>query len=163
MMLNDGNSIPQIGIASFRCESVEQTLTSVKEALRSGIRHFEISELFGNGHTIVQGCVEEGIRREEIFITLRIWPKERNEDDLKEAFQNCLLSVGHGLEYVDLALVHAPIDVVNRTKQWKALESLQEAGYVKSLGVTNISSDQLADLLKNCVTLPAVFEVRNLF
>ena len=59
---------------------------------------------------------------------------------------------------MDLVLFHAPIELSNRVEHWKALEELVSLGYTRSLGITNITPTQLADLLKNVDIPPAVFQ-----
>jgi 2,5-diketo-D-gluconate reductase A len=64
-----------------------------------------------------------------------------------------------GLEYVDLLLVHAPIDVQNRVDHWKALEEAKQDGLAKSIGLAYMTTVQLGDFIKNCTVIPAVLEV----
>ena len=45
-----------------------------------GIRFFEIAELFCNAHIINEALMEEGIDRSEIFIALKLWPKNRTAE-----------------------------------------------------------------------------------
>lgn len=64
-----------------------------------------------------------------------------------------------GLEYVDLLLVHAPIDVENRVDHWKALEAIKQEGRAKKIGLAYMNNTQLADFIKNCTVIPAVLEL----
>lgn len=158
LFLNDGNDIPQIGLAAFRIDSNEETKDIIRKSLASGVRHFEITELFGNGHTIVEGLFDSGlVQRKDVCISLKIWPKSRNSRDLIFACRSTLEFVG--LDYVDIVMVHAPIEVNSRHDQWKAMEALVEEGLAKSLGISNITALQLAELLKSCNIPPAIFQV----
>lgn len=158
LSLNDGFDIPQIGMVAFRNDSKEQTKSLIYTLLDKGVRHLEVSELFGNGHIIVECClVDRGIPREECFFTLKVWPKYRKSKSLIAAVKDSLTNLG--LNYVDLVLLHAPIDISDATEQWKALESLKNEGLVKSIGLANVSIIYLSDLIKNCTIPPAVVEV----
>ena len=154
--LSDGNDMPALGLSAFRRDNVDSVKNIVRNSWNNGIRHYVIAELFGNGHTIIETLNEIGARREEYFITLKIWPKDRKPLDLSSSFKMTLAYIG--LEYVDLLLTHAPIDVENRTEQWVVLEGLQEQGLCKSLGISNLTTFHLTDLLKNAMIVPSVFE-----
>lgn len=64
-----------------------------------------------------------------------------------------------GLDYVDLLLVHAPIDVENRVDHWRALEAVKQAGLARSIGLAYMTHVQLGDFIKNCSIIPAVLEL----
>jgi diketogulonate reductase-like aldo/keto reductase len=132
LFLNDGNDIPQIGVASFRTDSLDQTRKLIHTHIDNGIRHFEIAELFGNGHVIIDAynthprmCPSitgepAQFSRKDMFVTLKLWPKGRRPAELIECCRETLEF--SGLTYADLVLVHAPIEINNRFEQWKALE-----------------------------------------
>lgn len=161
--MNDGNDIPQIGVSAFRTDIIETTKAIITNKIDIGIRHFEIAELFGNGHTVTESYfshprVQSGdFERKDMFLTLKIWPKDRKPAELIAACRETLEFAG--LTYADLVLVHAPIEIGNRFEQWKTLEEMVSLGLTKSLGVANITGLQLADLLKNSNIAPAVFEM----
>lgn len=66
---------------------------------------------------------------------------------------------GSGLDYVDLLLIHAPIDVENRVQHWKAVEAIKQGGFARSIGLAYMTNIQLGDLIKHCTIIPAVLEV----
>lgn len=155
--LADGNDMPAIGLASFRKDSKEEVSRLVAEAVQVGIRYFEITELFGNEHIMMEALVNTEVPRSELFISLRLWPKGRKYKDILKCVKESLK--GSGLTYVDLLVLHAPIDPINKFDQWKAMEELKDEGLVKSLGAGSLTLLQLMDLLKNCNFPPAVLEV----
>jgi len=159
--LCDGNNVPQVGLAAFFMDTPTLTKAAIKEKFSLGVRHFEVAEMFGNSHTVMEAlreCLSENqLTRADVFITLKVWPKSRKPKDILTSVRETM--VFSGLEYVDAVLVHAPIDVENRADQWSALETLKDAGLARSLGAANISSVQLQDLLKNCNTIPSTFEM----
>jgi diketogulonate reductase-like aldo/keto reductase len=93
-----------------------------------------------------------------VLIMLQIWPKDRTKDELVAAFKEAFAGM-RGLGYVDLCMVHAPIDPVNRTDHWRALETLKAEGLVRSLGLAYMTHIQLGDLIKHCNVIPTVLEV----
>ena len=154
--LSDGNDIPQCFSSAFRCATTELTKEEVNRFFRAGVRHFEIAELFGNGHIIV-ATLAELCTREDLYITYKIWPKARTAEDMVATVHGQLKDMG--LSYVDMLMVHAPVDVENSAMQYKALEDLRDAEVTKSLGVVNMTSVLLQDLLKNCRIAPTVYEM----
>lgn len=157
--LNDGYDLPQLGVVSFRRDPEEKLRDILLQNLDSGIRHVEICDLFGNGHTVADILLEGGaeIRRDKLFVTFKIWPKLRKRDDIMEALREFLNR--SGLEYIDLLLIHGPLDVVNRIEQYKAMEELKQDGFVRSIGLSNMTHTQLSNILKKCNICPAVLEV----
>ena len=153
--MSDGHDIPQIFCAAFRLGSTGETKAHVYNMYESGVRHFEIAELHGNGHTVCE-ALREVATREEIFITLKVWPKSRNPLDVVETVNYLLQS--YGLTYVNLLMMHAPIDADNKIEQYKALEEMKENNIAKSIGIANLNAVLLQDLLKNCNVQPAVYE-----
>ena len=152
----DGHDVPQIFCAAFRLGSTEETKAHIHSMFAAGVRHFEIAELHGNGHTVCE-ALREAATREEVFITLKVWPKSRNPTDVLETV-NYLLQT-FGLTYVDLLMMHAPIDVENKIEQFKALEEMKDTGVAKSIGIANLNAVLLQDLLKNCRVSPSVYEI----
>jgi diketogulonate reductase-like aldo/keto reductase len=157
--LNDGCDIPQLGLASYRRDPEAKLREILLRHLDNGIRHVEICDLFGNGHTISDIILEGGaeIRRDKLFLTLKIWPKQRTREDIIEAVQEFLNR--SNLESIDLLLIHGPLDVINRIDQYKAIEELKQDGFVRSIGLSNMTHTQLSNILKKCNICPAVVEV----
>eukprot|EP01041_Mallomonas_annulata_P002311 gene2311-4503_t len=158
LQMNDGFDIPQLGLIAFRTDSKDDTKDYVFEKVEEGIRHLEITELFGNGHEIVESAMRgKNIPREQCYFTLKVWPKNRKPKDIISACKDTLKYIG--LEYVDLLLLHAPIDAKNRTEQWRGMETLKNEGLAKSIGVSGMSISHLSNLLKSCLVPPAVLEI----
>eukprot|EP00607_Mallomonas_marina_P008152 CAMPEP_0182425146 /NCGR_PEP_ID=MMETSP1167-20130531/11501_1 /TAXON_ID=2988 /ORGANISM="Mallomonas Sp, Strain CCMP3275" /LENGTH=288 /DNA_ID=CAMNT_0024605567 /DNA_START=67 /DNA_END=933 /DNA_ORIENTATION=+ len=158
LQLNDGNDMPQLGLVGFRNDSADDTRSIVFDKLDEGIRHYEVTELFGNGFLVVD-CVlaARALPREQCYFTLKIWPKYRKPSDLVRACKDTLSCIG--LSYIDLLLMHSPIDMKNRVEQWKAFEQLKNDGLAKSVGVSNAPINYLSKLFKSSLTLPAVVEI----
>lgn len=156
--LSDGLAIPNIGLAAFRCNSMEETKQRVRDSLSKGIRVFEIAELFGNGHIIKEALVESGIPRAELFLSLKIWPKKRNPATLLDTTRKAIDIMG--FDYFDLILVHAAVDVSTRFDQWKTLEQLKEMELAHTLGVANLGMNDVMVILKNAHSLPTIYEVK---
>jgi len=156
MPMSDGNDIPQFFSAAFRLGTVEATRAHVLALFKAGVRFFEIAELYGNGNTICE-TLKEVANRDELYISLKLWPKSRKPDDLRDTVS--FLMHEYGLQYLDLVSVHAPIDADNKIEQYKALEEMKDSGITRSIGVVNINAVMLQDLLKNCRIAPVTYQL----
>jgi diketogulonate reductase-like aldo/keto reductase len=180
--LSDGSSLPSFGSVSYRKDSLDLTLTALKLLIDSGIRHFEISELFSNGHMIVDGLKQCNLHRSDIYITFKVWPKERYSLNLHlltlnlnlkscqyfpkstsrgpELLQRCTQSIlQSGLQYADLLILHAPIDIDNRVDQYKEIENLSHQGLAKAFGLCNYTIENTMAIIKYGTIPPVVLEV----
>ncbi len=156
--LVDGNDLPALGVSAFTLKSKESTQNLITDCLNLGIRHFELSQLFNNCHLIVEAINKSNIPRNEIFITYKIWTKDKDARDLIQNIIEELKLIK--LSYVDLMIIHAPIDIKNRFDQWQAIEYLKDIQLTKSIGVSYYNEVQLQDLVKNCNYQPTVIMVR---
>ena len=153
--LNDGCSMPQLGLGCFR--SVGETgVNAVKWAAEAGYRHFDTATRYENEKDTGRGVRECGIGRGELFVTSKMWqtkfanPKAAIEFSLKE------LDVG----YIDAYLLHWPgIDRDLRFKAWEEMLFYREKGLIKSVGVSNFQIDQLEDLIKEFGVVPVCNQI----
>lgn len=99
-----------------------------------------------------QGIRESGIKREDLFLTTKVWNTDRGYDKTLKAFDSSLKNLG--VDYIDLYLIHWPAVVAKypdykelNKSSWKALEHLYKEGKVKSIGVSNFTCEHLKPLL----------------
>src|SRR5690606_15943031 len=106
-----GAEIPAIGFGTFGSErySAEQVAEAVKGAIAVGYRHFDCASVYGNEHLIgevLQEAIRSGIKREEFWITSKLWNDMHGEGDVLIACAKSLKDLR--LDYLDLYLVHWP-------------------------------------------------------
>ncbi|XP_077143697.1 putative oxidoreductase YtbE [Ranitomeya variabilis] len=168
--LNNGVTMPLLGLGTFRLRGLENLLQAVDAALECGYRSFDTAAVYRNeadlGHALRQLLPKYGLGRSDIFITSKLSPADLGPG----ARDACLKSLAElGDDYLDLYLVHWPgkqgwrsDDVRNqaaREESWRALEGLYQTGIIKALGVSNYTEDHLAQLLGSCSIPPAVLQV----
>ncbi|KAM7534261.1 hypothetical protein Aperf_G00000116871 [Anoplocephala perfoliata] len=180
LKLNTGYSIPQLGYGTLLA-GTKEAIDSVKEAFDAGYRHIDTAMIYGNetetGIAIAESMKKHGLKREDIFITTKLWCDKHDPKDVRQACEDSLKRLG--LDYLDLYLVHFP--AAFRLKEgaelhgtdpnrlvyeyhkiedtWRAMEELVAAGLVKSIGVSNYNKRQIECLIKNCTIVPAVNQV----
>jgi methylglyoxal/glyoxal reductase len=154
--LNNGVEIPYLGLGVYQSPPGEITLRAVKYALKIGYRQIDTAELYGNEKDVGRALRESGIRREDVFITTKVWNSHQGYDSTLYA---CEGSLGRlGLSYVDLYLIHWPVQGLG-DETWRAMIKLLHQGKARAIGVSNYSIRELNELLEKSDIVPAVNQV----
>jgi diketogulonate reductase-like aldo/keto reductase len=151
--LADGHVIPMLGLGVWQVENARECVDAVRWALEEGYRHIDTAQAYGNEESVGLGLRESGVPREEIFVTTKFLPRSEDPVAAIEA------SLGRlGLEHVDLYLIHWPAG--GPTWAWPGMERAREAGYARSIGVSNFGVDELRQLLATATVPPVVDQVQ---
>lgn len=156
VMLNNGVTIPQVGLGVWRAADGEETRNSVRWALETGYRLIDTASYYQNETSVGQGIRDSGLQREDIFVTTKLWNDEQGYENALQAFSRSKKRLG--LEYLDLYLLHFPV-TGKYLDTWKALEKLVKEGYVRAIGVCNFHAHHLEALLEQAEILPVVNQI----
>lgn len=158
--LNNGFEMPWLGLGVFKVEEGQELVDAVKTAIKHGYRSIDTAAIYGNeagvGQGILEAIEETGIAREELFITSKVWNSELGYEKTIAAYEESLSKLG--LEYLDLYLIHWPVEG-KYSDAWRALETLYKEGRVKAIGVSNFQIHHLEDLMKDADIRPMVNQV----
>ncbi|ORY98034.1 NADP-dependent oxidoreductase domain-containing protein [Syncephalastrum racemosum] len=179
--LNTGAKIPAVGLGTWQSPD-DEAYTAVKTAIASGYRHIDTAWAYGNeeavGRAIRDGLKENNLKREDVFVTTKLWSTFHRPEKVEEGIQESLTKLS--LDYVDLYLMHWPValnpekgekfptredgsrdldEKVTIEETWAALEKVQASGKAKAVGVSNFSIPFLERLLKSAKTVPAANQV----
>jgi len=102
--LNNGIEIPRVGLSVFRARRGEETRHAVLEALRLGYPHVDTARLYGNEADVSEAIRESGLRRDEVFVTTKLWNNDQGYDSALRAFDASLQKLG--FDVLDLYLPH---------------------------------------------------------
>ncbi len=152
-VLADGNQMPMLGLGVWQVANGAATVSAVRWALDLGYRHIDTAQAYGNEESVGQALRDSGVPRGEVFITTKFYPG-RN-DPVAEARQSLRRL---GVEQVDLYLVHWPQG--GASWAWPGMERARELGYARSVGVSNFSAGELAEVIAAGTTPPAVNQVQ---
>lgn len=156
--LNDGNSIPQIGLGVWQAENGTETKQAVEAALAVGYRHIDTAAVYKNEDSVGTAITASGLPREELFITTKLWNSDQGKGNVRPALEKSLERLG--LSYVDLYLIHWPMparDLIVET--WKELEILKNEGLIRSIGVSNFRVEDLEKLASEGLTTPVLNQI----
>jgi diketogulonate reductase-like aldo/keto reductase len=162
LTLNNGVSMPTLGLGVWRMSQGEETENAVKWALEAGYRLIDTAKLYRNELSVGKAIRASGVPREEIFVTTKFWPTDFA--GVEAAFERSFDELALG--YIDLYLIHFPLGFLRgfwrgvRNKMWKGLERLYESKRVHAIGVSNYDIKQINELLENCTVPPTVNQVK---
>lgn len=149
--LNNGVMMPAIGFGVFQIPENE-TERVVTDAIEVGYRLIDTASAYFNEEQVGSAIRRSGIKREEFFITTKLWVQDYEYDDALRAFDLSMKKLG--LDYLDLYLMHKPYG--NYYAAWRAMERLYKEGRIRAIGVTSFSDERLQDLFLHNEVRPAV-------
>jgi alcohol dehydrogenase (NADP+) len=175
--LPTGAALPVVGLGTFGSDhaSGQAIAAAVKDAIAVGYRHIDCAAVYGNEPLIGQAlreAIQTGIKREELWITSKLWNDKHAESDVIAACEQSLRDLE--LDYLDLYLIHWPfpnfhapgVDVSSRDphakpyihenymRTWRQLETLVDRGLVRHIGTSNMTIPKLELLLHDARIKP---------
>ena len=168
--------------------------SAVASALDAGYRHIDCALVYQNENEIGDALTTKlnssssALRRDEIFLTGKIWNSFHSAKKAREGLTRSLRSLQ--TPYLDLLLIHYPfgfdesgldsdgktgdskselypVDArgemrfsdVDYLETYSAMESFVREGLVKSIGVSNFNARQLERVLDYCTVKPVTNQV----
>jgi diketogulonate reductase-like aldo/keto reductase len=183
LVLNNGSGeIPALGFGTSLSD-LKETRNAVKTAVEVGFRHLDAAERYRNeaevGVALKELFTEKTVRREELFVTTKLWNNNHRPERVKPALQASLKRLG--LDAVDLYLVHTPFafkpgddqdprhphgaviydDGVTLEETWAAMEALVDEGLTGAIGLSDIDAESVRKIIDTARIKPAVVEVES--
>ena len=181
--LSNGQEIPCIGMGTFGSDrfTPEQVSGAVAGAIRSGYRLFDCASVYGNedliGQVFAQAMKEGVVKREELFVTSKVWNDMHGQGDVLLSCAKTLKDLQ--LDYLDFYFVHwpfpnyhapgcdsdsrnpdsKPFSVDEFMDTWRQLEALYDEGLVKAIGMSNMTVSKLDQVLPLCRIKPSALEM----
>ena len=181
--LNNGSGeIPALGFGTSLSDNTK-THGAVKTAVEVGFRHLDAAERYRNeaqvGTALKELFADKTVRREDLFVTTKLWNNNHRPERVKPALQASLHRLG--LDAVDLYLVHTPFafqpgddqdprhpdgaviydDGVTLEETWAAMEALVDEGLSQAIGLSDIDAGRTREIIDTARIKPAVVEVES--
>ncbi len=181
--LNNGSGeIPALGFGTSLSDNTK-TRGAVKTAVEVGFRHLDAAERYRNeaevGAAIKELLADRVVRREDLFVTTKVWNNNHRPERVASALQKSLDRVG--LDHVDLYLVHTPFafqpgddqdprhpdgaviydEGITLEETWSAMEGLVDRGLSRAIGLSDIDADRAREIVETARIVPAVIEVES--
>ena len=181
-ILPSGAKVPALGLGTFGSDrfSADEVADAVLGALSVGYRHIDCAAIYGNEAQIgerFQAAWQGGLRRDEVFITSKLWNNRHGAGDVLLSLAQSLKDLK--LDYLDLFLVHWPVPNhhergvsvdardahaqpyrhENFMQTWRQMERVVDSGLVKAIGTSNVSVAKLEPILHDARIKPAANEM----
>jgi 2,5-diketo-D-gluconate reductase B len=132
----NGADIPCVGFGTYGISSADM-LRLIPAALKTGFRHIDTAQIYGNEAEVGEGILRSGVPREDVFITTKVWvsnlPRRRFLASVDESLRNLRT------DFIDLLLLHWPSNLVPLADQIGVLNEVVHDGKVLNIGVSNFN------------------------
>lgn len=155
--LNDGASVPWLAFGTGTALWQQDAAAQVAHALRAGFVHIDTAQMYGNEDSVGRGIAQAGVERGALYVTTKL-DKLPAGKSVRDTLVDSLRKLG--LEYVDLFLVHMPVDHPDLKKTWKEMEEVKAEGLAKSIGVSNFQPKHFEVIMGDAKVVPAINQVR---
>ena len=152
--LNNGVKMPKLGYGVFQIDG-KQCEQCVLNALEVGYRLIDTVQAYYNEEFVGNAIKQSQITRSEIFITTKVWVSEHNYEKAKKSIEKSMEKLQ--VDYVDLVLIHQALG--DYYSAYRAMIDLYKEGKIKAIGISNFSSERMADLTQFNEVVPAVNQV----
>src|SRR4030088_1344245 len=151
--LGDGHQMPMLGLGVGQVPNGPECERAVRWALELGYRHIDTAQAYGNEESVGRALKDSGVPREELFLTTKFYPA--HDDPAAEAEESLRRL---GVDQLDLYIIHWPQG--GPTWAWPGMERARERGYTRSIGVSNFSAEELAEVVAGGSRPPVVNQVQ---
>src|ERR1700712_3054853 len=143
----NGAKIPAIGLGTWELRG-RACARLVEQALKLGYRHIDTAQVYENEREVGEGLRASGVRRDEIFVTTKVWTTHFAPNDLERSTKESLAKLR--LSEVDLLLLHWPNPQVPLSETLGALARVKQLGMVRHIGVSNFTVALIDEAVAAC-------------
>ena len=159
LTLSNGIKMPLEGFGVFQVPDAAVCKQAVLDAIKTGYRLIDTAAIYMNEEAVgaaIKEAVETGlVKREELFVTTKVWVSDASYEGAKKAFERSMKKLQ--LDYLDMLMLHQPYGDVYGA--WKAMVELYNEGKVKALGVANFSIGKFTEFAEIVDVKPHVNQI----
>ena len=154
--LANGVEMPRFGLGVYKMTERDETLNAIDKALQFGYRAIDTASLYGNETEVGEAIRHSGVKREDIFVTTKVWNNDQGYDETLRAFEVSLKKLN--MDYLDLYLTHWAVPETFE-ETYRAIERLYDEKLIRVTGVSNHHEHHLQKLLAKANIAPMVNQV----
>jgi diketogulonate reductase-like aldo/keto reductase len=143
--LKDGNQIPSLGFGTWQLEG-DECLEATIKALQTGYRLIDTADAYHNHKEVGQAIRNSGIKREDIYLSSKLWPSDLSYYNVIAAVDRFLKELD--TNYLNLLLIHWPNKNIPIAETLEAMDEIKGRGLVKSIGVSNFNIRLLQEAIE---------------
>lgn len=154
--LHNGVEMPRLGLGVYKMTDPEEAVNAMTTALQVGYRAIDTASLYGNEKEVGESVRASGLKREDIFVTTKVWNADQGYDQTLRAFEKSLELLG--FNYLDLYLTHWPVKETFK-ESYRAIERLYDEKLIRATGVSNHHQHHLEELFVKANVKPMVNQI----
>lgn len=154
--LTNGVEMPYLGLGVYKMTDRDETLQAIETALDLGYRAIDTAALYYNEEEVGEAIRHSSVRREDIFVTTKVWNSDQGYDNTLRAFETSLKKLE--MDYVDLYLTHWPVEG-KYVDTYRAIERLYDEKLIRVPGVSNHHEHHLKEIMASCNVAPMVNQI----
>ncbi len=155
--LNDGGTIPAIGLGTFGMTG-DEGIAAVVSAIHIGYRLLDTALRYENEREVGEGMRRSGVDRNELMVTTKLRGRDHGYEQTLRGFEESRANLG--LDYVDLYVIHWPLPRLDRyVDSWRAMIHLRDEGVIRAIGVSNFTAEHLRRLIDETSVVPVVNQI----
>jgi len=162
--LSNGVTIPKLAFGTYQLPNNESGYDAIRYAIDAGYRHIDTAASYRNGHLIAKAIADSGLKREDFFITSKLWNIDHGYEEALKAFETSCNNIE--TSYLDLYLIHWPIAIGHEKDYqetnkatWKAFEKLYKEKRINAIGTCNFLTHHLIPLMNAAEIKPMVNQI----
>jgi len=154
--LHNGVEMPRLGLGVYKMTNPEEAIQAMTTALQVGYRAIDTASLYANEKEVGESFRASRLKREDIFVTTKVWNSDQGYDQTLRAFETSLKNLG--FDYLDLYLTHWPVKETFK-ETYRAIERLYDEKLIRATGVSNHHQHHLEEIFAKANVKPMVNQV----
>lgn len=154
--LHNGVEMPRFGLGVYKMTDKEAAVEAMITAIGEGYKAIDTATIYDNEAEVGEAVRNSGVKRENLFITSKVWNTDQGYDETLRAFETSLKRLG--FDYLDLYLTHWAIEG-KYVDTYRAIQRLYDEKLVRSIGVSNHQQHHLEKILATANTKPMVNQI----